>query len=90
MRSSTETIIEAMRILVDVIQSGDGVANAAIFEAAERLEELSSENTKLRAIFPEILKSLGNGSKCSPDSSIEFFQRIPGEIAIMSGRVKAP
>lgn len=39
-RAKTETIIQAMRILAEEIQSDDGVANAAILEAADRLEEL--------------------------------------------------
>jgi hypothetical protein len=43
MRSSTETIIEALRICSSDIQSEDGVANAAIAEAADRMEELCSE-----------------------------------------------
>ena len=41
-RAKTSTIITAMRILSRDIQSGDGVANAAILEAAERIEELVS------------------------------------------------
>ena len=40
MRSSTETLIAAMRILSRDIRSTDGVANLAIREAADRLEEL--------------------------------------------------
>jgi len=40
MRSSTKTLIAALNILADEIQSGDGVANATIREAAERLEQL--------------------------------------------------
>jgi len=43
MRSKTETIIGALRVLANDIQSGDGVANAAIAEAADRMEELCSE-----------------------------------------------
>jgi hypothetical protein len=43
MRSSTETLIDALRILANKIQSEDGVANAAIAEAADRMEELCSE-----------------------------------------------
>ena len=39
-RSSTETLIAALRILARDIQSEDGLAKAAIAEAAERLEEL--------------------------------------------------
>ncbi len=37
-----------MYILVKDIQSEDGVANAAIFEAAQRLEELYYENIELK------------------------------------------
>jgi hypothetical protein len=55
-RSSTETLIKAMRILAQDIQSEDGVANAAVAEAAQRLEEqqeritqLEQENDALRA-----------------------------------------
>lgn len=39
-RSKTSTIISALRILAEDIQSEDGIANAAIREAAERMEEL--------------------------------------------------
>jgi len=55
-RTSTETLIAAMRILSKEIQSDDGVANAAIAEAGERLAEqnmriiqLEQENDALRA-----------------------------------------
>ena len=37
--SSTETLIAALRVLSREIQSGDGVANAAIAEAAARPTE---------------------------------------------------
>lgn len=37
--TSTPTLISALRILSKDIQSGDGVANAAIAEAADRMEE---------------------------------------------------
>lgn len=43
MRSKTETIIGALRVLANDIQSEDGVANLAIAEAADRMEELCSE-----------------------------------------------
>jgi len=55
-RRSTETLIAAMRILSQDIQSDDGVANDFIAEAAQRLEEqhmritqLEQENDALRA-----------------------------------------
>ena len=40
-RSKTKTLINAMRILSRDIQSQDGVPNAAIIEAAERLDEIA-------------------------------------------------
>jgi hypothetical protein len=43
MRTDTQTLITAMRHLAATIQSGDGVANAAIAEAADRLGELLDE-----------------------------------------------
>ena len=38
--SSTKTLVAALNVLATEIQSGDGVANAAIQEAAFRLESL--------------------------------------------------
>jgi hypothetical protein len=38
--STTATLVKALRVLVDDIESGDGVANACIAEAADRLEAL--------------------------------------------------
>ena len=56
MKPSTETLIAAMRILSQDIQSEDGAANAAVAEAGERLAEqhmritkLEQENDALRA-----------------------------------------
>jgi len=40
MRSTTETLIAATRELAATIQCDDGVANAVLSEAADRLEEL--------------------------------------------------
>lgn len=47
--SSTATIIAALRILARDIQSQDGIANAAIAEAADRLEEIDAENQRLQS-----------------------------------------
>ena len=56
MKTSTETLIAAMRMLSQDIQSDDGAANAAVAEAGERLAEqhmriakLEQENDALRA-----------------------------------------
>ncbi len=43
MRNSTKTIIGALRILANDIQSDYEVADACIFEAADRMEELYNE-----------------------------------------------
>lgn len=40
MKTPTPTLITALRVLAREIQSTDGVANAAIAEAADRLEEM--------------------------------------------------
>jgi len=46
--SAVATLVAAMRILSQDIQSEDGVANAAIAEAADRLEKLSSALIEIR------------------------------------------
>lgn len=48
MRTDTETLAKAMDVLARDIQSGDGAANAAIQEAADRLRELEGVVLKLR------------------------------------------
>jgi hypothetical protein len=48
MTTSTEILVAAMRALANDIQSEDGVANAAIAEAAQRLEEQSAKIKRLR------------------------------------------
>lgn len=48
MRSSSETLVGALRILAQDVESVDGVANAAIQEAADRIEELAAEVEDLR------------------------------------------
>jgi cell division protein FtsB len=56
MKTKTKTLIlaRAMSVLAVAIQSDDGVANAAIAEAAERLEELHEENKRLKAEIEEL------------------------------------
>ena len=43
MRSSTKTLIAALHILAEDIDCADGVANAAIYEAALRLQEINED-----------------------------------------------
>lgn len=58
MRTSTETLIKAMRILSSDIQSDDGVANAAIAEAAQRLEEQQDRIKRLEEAENRLLNWL--------------------------------
>ena len=55
-RTDDDTLAKAMDILAEQIQSDDGVANAAIAEAANRLRELK---TKLRDTEKKLEKLKG-------------------------------
>lgn len=48
MRSSNKTLADALRILAQDIESVDGVANAALQEAADCIDELALEVEDLR------------------------------------------
>lgn len=50
MRTDTDTLISAMRILSREIHCDDGVATAAIAEAADRMEELRLTDAEREAI----------------------------------------
>ena len=50
-KTDTKTLLKAMRILARDIQSDDGVANGAISEAADRMEELQAERDRLREAY---------------------------------------
>jgi len=47
MKTKSNTLIKALRILSEDVQSDDGVANACIAEAADRIEELEAKITEL-------------------------------------------
>lgn len=42
-RTDPKTLVEALRILARTIESGDGIANSCIAEAADVIEELTKE-----------------------------------------------
>lgn len=46
-KNNSKTLIKALRILSEDVQSDDGVANACIVEAANRIEELEAKITEL-------------------------------------------
>lgn len=58
MKTNTETLIKALRILANDIESEDGVANAAIAEGADRLEELHEVNKNLLDALNDIVEPL--------------------------------
>ncbi len=47
MKTNVKTLIKALRILSEDIQSDDGIANACIAEAADRIEELQEKVSEL-------------------------------------------
>lgn len=54
MKSSTQTLIKALHILSEDIQSQDGIANVAIAEAAYCLQDLHDENEMLKNALKNI------------------------------------
>lgn len=54
MTTQTKTLIDALRVLARDIQSEDGVANAAIAEAADRLEQQEDRIRRLEQAGDDI------------------------------------
>jgi hypothetical protein len=71
MKTPTQTLAAALRQLANDIESPDGVANAAIAEAAERLEELTAQAEVLRREFQDARKTLQTIAGCTWDSGAE-------------------
>lgn len=61
-KTSTKVLAEVLRVLAMDVQSKDGVANAAIAEAAGRLEELQAENEALAAMEAALTAKREEGS----------------------------
>lgn len=60
-KTDDQTLVSALRILARDIESGDGVANAAIAEAADRLEELTQPNVVMLPPLPDGFNSVRSG-----------------------------
>lgn len=83
-KSSTETLVAVMRILARDIQSGDGVANAAIAEAADRLEELSGMVFRLAELMRRgDMEEFADDQK--PVTAEEWFRALRESDALLSG-----
>ena len=59
-KTDTKTLINAMRILARDIQSDDGVANGAISEAADRMEELQAQHRKDDDAYAKLWQMYGD------------------------------
>jgi hypothetical protein len=59
MKTTTQTLAAALRILANDIDSPDGVANAAIAETADRLEELQENLDILRSALTQAQHTIG-------------------------------
>lgn len=66
MKTSTKTLAAALRILAAEIQSPDGIANAAIAEAAERLEEQETLSRNLYEFMHEAVRHCWIGKSWTP------------------------
>jgi hypothetical protein len=58
MKSSTETLIKALRILSEHVETDDGVFNVALAESADRLEDLQTNNIKMLDMLKECMEFL--------------------------------
>ena len=70
MRTPIEILVKAIHILANDVRSDDGVANAAIYEAAQRLEE---QNQRIHQLEDRIRRA-----------SIAFFEDVPDD-SVASG-----
>ena len=61
MNTKYKTLIKSLRILSEDVQSDDGVANACIAEAANRIEELEAKVSELnQKLCKEIFRLRGS------------------------------
>jgi hypothetical protein len=61
MKTKSKTLIKALRILSEDVQSDDGVANACIAEAANKIEELEAKVSELnQKLCKEIFRLRGS------------------------------
>lgn len=63
MRSTTRTLINALRVLDSEIRSEDGVANAVVAEAATRLEEQQERIKRLEEALEAVANVIGPPGK---------------------------
>lgn len=82
--SSTETLIESLLILSRTIQSDDGVANAAIAEAAQQLKEQQERINLLESRLATRWKSMKADHHCGKCGRV-FLHALAGECKACHG-----
>ena len=69
--TDTKTLASAMRALSAQIESDDGIANAAIFEAAQRIDDLSALAKEMAGMLAHD-RALPDGCKaCAMQARLE-------------------
>jgi len=71
--SSSATLVSAMRILANDIQSDDGIANAAIAEAADRIEQLEANMERLQSHADKLVAIATNVVRKSHRNDLYFI-----------------
>ena len=75
MHSSTQTLIKSLKILANDIESEDGVANAAIHEAAGRLEEVNNVLKEARSMI-DYLATCTIAGKWPSEAIKELYKKL--------------
>jgi hypothetical protein len=93
MRTDTQTIIAAMRHLAATIQSDDGVANASIAEAADRLAELANQKAaivaELRRLEAEWSARVAHDTEAGLYKAAAFCSGVSSGVAVAIRVVEA-
>lgn len=74
-RSSDQTLICVLRILANDIQTDDGVANSALREAADRMEELSGTDYEFN--LHDLVSKIG-GDYSFDGKVVSRFKKLSG------------
>ena len=87
-KTSTPTLVSALRILAGEIQSDDGVASAAIAEGADRIEEfardiavIAAERDNLDAVSARQVERMLKAEQSERDARAEISQ-LKGALAL--------
>lgn len=70
-KTDNAKLVKAMQILASDIESDDGVANAAICEAAQRIEELAAIALEMLAMLPHHTAMPGECRTCEIRGRLE-------------------